>query len=112
VFWPIHFASRDAMACAAIRYFDKFGPAGLPTVEEALAAEERRKEERAQEEAEREERRKAAALAREAREKEEAERRDVARMALNDLETRIDLTNVERAGLAAIRKLLSMEQTQ
>lgn len=109
VFWPIHFAARDAMAAAALRYFERYGIAGLPTAEEALAAEAKRKEDQAAEAVAREEAQRVRAIERERRETEEQERRTTARDALASLERRIDLSNLELAGLAAVRTLLKME---
>lgn len=100
--WPVHFAARDAMAALAVAMVD----AGkLPTAQELEEREERRKVERAAQEAESarlaEERR----VEREAREALRLERLELWREALASLDGRADLTNLERAGLEAVKLL-------
>lgn len=106
LFWPVHFASRDAMACAALAYWDRFGVVGLPTLEEARAAEQARQEQRAEEEKERQAARERATVEREKRESLRLERVETAKAGLESLAKRGDLSNVEAAGLAAIEALL------
>lgn len=106
VFWPVHFASRDAMACAALRYWDKHGAQGLPTEQERKQIEAERREREKQEHAEREKARQAAAVEREKREGERQERLNTWREALASLDARGDLTNLERAGIEAIKLLM------
>lgn len=104
-FHAIHYAARDAMAVAAVRAAER---GELPTVEEraereAAATLQREADER-QREADRDAR--LARLEREAAEREE--RRSTAILALESLETRADLSNVELAGIAAMRALLGV----
>lgn len=104
-FWPVHFAARDAMACAALAYWERYGVQGLPTVEEAKAARAERKQ---REEAERIEREAARAERERQRQADEDVRlgRMIAwRLALESLEARGDLSNVERAGIEAAKAL-------
>lgn len=105
-FWPVHFAARDAMAAAAFALHEK---GGLPTVAEMAAQKEAERVRRAAEEAEREAYRAEAAKRREAAEAERLERMEAARAGLEALSGRADLSNVEGAGLAAIRALLGLE---
>jgi hypothetical protein len=105
IFWPIHFAARDAMAAAALAYWIKWGVQGFPTVEEARAAKEAKRAADALEAQAREERRKVAAQEREAAESLRLERLAIWRDALASLDGRADLTNMERAGLEAIKLL-------
>lgn len=108
-FWPVHFAARDAMAVAALAYHDKALAKGLPsplsTLEEQAEQEARRKAQRVQEEEERAVRLEAARVERERNEGIRAERVEAWRLALVDLEARGDLSNLERAGLEAIKLL-------
>jgi hypothetical protein len=106
IFWPVHFAARDAMAAAALALHEK---GGLPTVAEMAAHKEAERVRRAAEEAEREANR-AEAAKRRAREAEIMEERRAAAVAgLEALSGRADLSNVELAGVAAIRALLGLE---
>lgn len=102
-FWPVHHASKEAMAVAAWHAFER---GHLPTVADMEAA----RAERLAREAEREAESKAAAAKRAAEREREAELRlervELWRAALESLGERGDLTNVELAGLDAIRKLL------
>jgi hypothetical protein len=108
IFWPVHYTARDAMACAALAYWDKYGVQGLPTVEEAKAAKEAKREADAQEAKEREARRIEREKERDLEDKARAERRTTWGAALAELEARGDLTNLERAGLQAIKALYPM----
>lgn len=105
-FWPIHYAARDAMACAAV----KAAEAGfMPTVAESMAQAEQRKAEKAEREAEAERSRLARAAERERQE--EVRQTDVAlaRAALEALRGRPDLTNAEATGLASLAILAGLE---
>lgn len=102
-FWPIHYAARDAMACAALAALD----AGqLPTLEEREAAKVERAQRKAEQEAEAAERAKERQAERERLEAIRAERVETWRAALESLDARGDLSNLERAGLEAIKALL------
>lgn len=105
IFWPIHFAARDAMACAALAYWERYGVQGLPTVEEAQQAKADRKERERLEAIEREAARAVATKEREEREALRLERLELWREALASLDGRADLTNLERAGLEAVKLL-------
>jgi hypothetical protein len=105
IFWPVHFAARDAMAAAALALHET---GGLPTVAEMAERKEAERVRRVAEEAERAAMREEAAKRRAREEEEREERRTAAREALASLEGRPDLTNLELAGLAAIRTLLNM----
>lgn len=105
IFWPVHFAARDAMACAALTYWERYGIGGLPTVEEARAAKAERKERERVEALEREAARETARKERERLEGIRLERVATWREALASLDARADLSNLERAGLEAIKLL-------
>lgn len=103
---PIHYSARDAMACGAVRMAE----AGkLLTTAEQLEAEERRKQEAAARDAERERERARLATEREQREALRLERLATWREALASLDGRADLTNLERAGLEAVKLLLPLD---
>lgn len=104
VFWPVHFNSRDAMACAALVYWERHGIAGLPTLEEARQAEADRKAQQALDNAAREEAREAARVERERREALHLERIETARLGLAAWQARGDLSNVELAAIDAMRE--------
>lgn len=102
IFARVHSAARDAMACAAVKAVE----AGLlPTRAEYEAQRLANKEREAKEEVERAALRveRDARLARE--EGIRQERLEAWRLALCELEARPDLTNLERAGLEAIKLL-------
>lgn len=102
VAWPVHHAAKEAMAAAAWTFYER---GDLPTLEEAAALEEAAKAARAVEEGEREARRLVARQEAERRESERLERVAIWRDALASLDGRADLTNMERAGLEAIKLL-------
>lgn len=106
IFWPVHFAARDAMACAALTYFERFGVAGLPTVEEMAVLEAERKEREAVEAQARETARQERQRERERLETERQERLALWHEALASLDARGDLSNIERAGLEAIKSIM------
>lgn len=102
-FWPVHWASKEAMLVAAWHAFER---GALPTVEQMAEAEAARL---AKQEADRVER--AASQARyEAQRIEDRrvkdERLEAWRLAFPDLLARDDLTNLERAGLEAAQALI------
>lgn len=102
LFWPVHYAARDAMACAAIAALE----AGkLPTEEEREAAKLERARRKAEQEAEAAERAKERQAERERQEAIRDERVETWRAGLESLEARADLTNLERAGLEALKLL-------
>lgn len=106
---PIHRASKESAAAACLALYE----AGLlPTAAEMAEAEQRKKADEIEREAERE--RNAAERARE-RNREEAERAErlaEAREALATMAARPDLTNLELAGIASIRKLLGITEAK
>lgn len=105
VFWPVHFAARDAMACAALAYWERHGVQGLPTHEESKALEAERKARDAQEAEAREVARAAARAEAERREAERLERMATARLGLEAWQAREGLSNVELAAIEALRAL-------
>lgn len=101
-FWPVHYGSKEAMAVAAVAMCD----AGkLPTADETIARKAARDEAERIASIERADMRAQQAKENERLELERIERRDVWLEALASLEARSDLTNLERAGLEAIKKL-------
>lgn len=102
IFWPVHFTSKEAMAAAAWTAFER---GQLPTVAEMESALAKRKADEAARDAERAIERERLAKEREAREALRLERLELWREALASLEGRADLTNLERAGLEAIKLL-------
>jgi hypothetical protein len=99
----VHFASRDAMACAAVKAAER---GDLPTVAEQAERKAAGDAKRAEEAAQRERDRAAAAQRREEAERVRAERMTEAREGLASLWRRDDLTNLERAGVASAAGLL------
>lgn len=100
--WPVHYASKEAMAVAALDFRDS---GQLPTLEEQAEREAADKARREEEAAEREAMRARLATEREEREALRLERLAIWRDALASLDARADLSNVERAGLEAIKLL-------
>jgi len=100
--WPVHFAARDAMACLAL---DLLAKGRLPTAEEQEARVAERKMREAAEKAESERLAEERRIEREKQEAVRAERLATWRAALASLDERADLTNLERAGLEAVKLL-------
>lgn len=103
LFWPVHYHSKEAMAVAALAAYDH---GQLPTAEEQQREAEERKATRLREEQERETNRIEREKQREIERKEHNERVATAWLGLTHLEARPDLSNLERAGLEAIKRLL------
>lgn len=99
----VHLASRDAMACAAVRARDR---RELLTPAERQVIADEHKARRKAEEAEREAASAARAVQREAEAIALAERRDLALAGLKTALERSDLSNMERAGLSEALNLL------
>lgn len=102
VAWPVHHAAKEAMACVALTFCER---GELPTLVESEAAEEALRVQRVADNAERERSREASRLASIERENVRLERLAIWRDALASLDGRPDLTNMERAGLEAIKLL-------
>lgn len=106
IFWPVHFTSKEAMAAAAWTAFER---GQLPTVAEMESALAKRKADEAQRDAERAQERERLAKEREEREALRLERLATWRDALASLDARADLSNLERAGLEAVKLLLPLD---
>lgn len=105
-FWPVHYAAKEAMAVAALAAFER---GSLPTYAEQEAEIAERKERERLDALERQ-------AAREERDKERARLEDIRlervatwREALASLDARADLSNLERAGLEAIKLLYPID---
>lgn len=103
IFWPVHFHSKEAMAVAALAAYEA---GDLPTAEEQEAKRESDKERKRLDDIEREANRIEREKERQAQAKEREERVATAWLGLTHLEARPDLSNLERAGLEAIKRLL------
>lgn len=103
-FWPVHWASKEAMAAAA---FTAWQAGQLPTLEEQATAEAARLKKAQADKVEA-----AARAAERERERLEArrikdERLEAWRLAYADLAARVDLSNLERAGIEAAQALIT-----
>lgn len=102
-FQPIHCRSKEMMASAAFRLREK---GELLTLPEQAVRREAIRVQRAADDAQREIDRAEAAKVREAREQRETERRTLAMDGLLDTLERTDLTNIQRAGLEAVKDIM------
>lgn len=101
--WPVHYHSKEAMAIAGLKAMTQ-GLLPTPEEQEARAKEEQAR--RIAEEQEREANRIEREKERQALAKERSERVATAWLALADLDARPDLSNIERAGIEAIKRLI------
>ena len=103
--WPVHFASKEAMAVAMLALYDR-RPDAFPTQAMRDAATAKRKADDAacqlELEASRAERARLQAIA----DRMHNDRLEAWSLAYVDLAARVDLTNLERAGLEAARALI------
>lgn len=106
VFQMVHFYSKDMMASAALRLFDR-DPRNLPTVPEMEEAKAADRAKRQQEEADRQERMRLAGIERDRKDGLRAERRSTAIAGLEEIAKRADLSNIELAGLTAALDIIN-----
>lgn len=102
VFWPVHMGSKEAMAVAGLALHER---GGLPTEAEQEAEHAKRHADKLERERKREREAEVRRIERERLAGVREERISTARAALESLEARDDLTNLERAGLEAIKAL-------
>lgn len=103
LFWPVHWASKEAMAAAA---YTAWQQGKLPTLAEQAAAEAQAKLDREAEAEARAVARKEAEARQVERYRVHSERLEAWSLAYVELAARVDLTNLERAGIEAAQMLI------